>query len=143
MKLKHQWFHDAAKFGAGLVTADFLTLAWLSQQYILPQSFMGIPIDQSIIAPGMIIDFCLFLFLVHYGWNLGKIPRLREHTYLLIAGVIFSIIAFAHILRVLYQSDLIIFGWEVPIFLSWIGIAAATYLAFSSFYFMTRTKQGK
>ncbi len=140
MKLKRQWFHDAAKFGAGLVVADFLTLIWLSQQYILPQSFMGMPISQSIIAPSMIVDFFLFLFLVHYGWNIGKIARVRERTYLLLTGIVFSAIALAHLVRVLYQTDIVILGWEVPIFLSWIGIAVALYLAFSSFYFMTRTK---
>lgn len=140
MKFKRQWFHDAAKFGAGLVVADFLTLIWLSQQYILPQSFMGLPISQSIIAPSMIVDFFLFLFLVHYGWNLGKIPKIREHTYLLITGIVFSVIALAHLVRVLYNTDIIIFGWNVPIFLSWGGIAIALYLAFSSFYFMVRAK---
>ena len=138
--MKRQWLHDAAKFGAGLVTADFFMFAWLSQQYVLPQSFMGIPLTQSVIAPSMVIDFFLFLFLVHYGWNLGKMPRLRERTYLLITGIVFSVIALAHLVRVLYQTDIIIYGWEVPIFLSWFGIAIATYLAFSSFYFMTRSK---
>jgi hypothetical protein len=140
MMLKRQWLHDAAKFGAGLVTADFLLFAWLSQQYILPQSFLGVPLTQSVIAPAMIIDFFLFLFLIHYGWNIGKIPRPRERTYLLITGVVFSVIALAHLVRVLYDTDIIILGWQVPIFLSWIGIAVSLYLAFSSFYFMVRTK---
>ena len=140
MLLKRQWLHDAAKFGAGLVAADFLVDVWLSQQYILPQSFLGLPISSSIIAPSLIINFFLFLFLVHYGWNIGKIPRVRERTYLLIAGIVFSVIALAHLVRVLYQTQVIILGWEVPIFLSWLGIAVALYLAFSSFYFMTRTK---
>ena len=140
MLMKRQWLHDAAKFGAGLVAADFLMDAWLSQQYILPQSFLGLPISQSMIAPSLIIDFFLFLFLVHYGWNIGKMPRVRERTYLLITGVVFSVIALAHMVRVLYQTDIIILGWEVPVFLSWIGIAISLYLAFSSFYFMTRSK---
>ena len=140
MLMKRQWLHDAAKFGAGLVTADFLVFVWLSQQYVMPQTFLGIPITQDVIAPTLVIDFFLFLFLVHYGWNIGKIPRVRERTYLLITGIVFSVIALAHLVRVLYQTDIIVYGWEVPIFLSWIGIAIATYLAFSSFYFMTRSK---
>ncbi len=140
MLMKRQWLHDAAKFGAGLVTADFLIFAWLSQQYVLPQSFLGVPLSQSVIAPTMIVDFFLLLFLIHYGWNIGKIPRVRERTYLLITGIVFSIIALAHLVRVLYQTEIIILGWQVPIFLSWIGILVATYLAFSSFYFMARSK---
>lgn len=140
MLMKRQWLHDAAKFGAGLVTADFLIFAWLSQQYVLPQSFLGVPLSQSVIAPTMIVDFFLLLFLIHYGWNIGKIPRVRERTYLLITGIVFSVIALAHLVRVLYQTEIIILGWQVPIFLSWIGILVATYLAFSSFYFMTRSK---
>jgi len=140
MKLKRQYLHDAAKFGAGLVSADFLALVWLSQQYVLPQSFIGIPMSSSIIAPSMIIDVFLLLFLIHYGWNIGKMPRVKESTYLLITGVIFSIVALTHLVRVLYSTDIILFGWEVPIFLSWIGITVATYLAFSSFYFLSRAK---
>src|SRR5271170_5497467 len=99
MLMKRQWLHDAAKFGAGLLAADFLMDAWLSQQYILPQTFLGLPISSSMIVPSLIIDFFLFLFLVHYGWNIGKIPRVRERTYLLITGIVFSVIALAHLVR--------------------------------------------
>ena len=140
MNIKRQWLHDAAKFGAGVVVADFIALMWLSQQYIVPQTFMGLPVAQSSIAPTMVIDFFLLLILVHYAWNIGKLPRLRENTYLLIVGVIFSIVTLAHLMRVLYQTDIIIFGWEVPIFLSWLGIAIAGYLTYSSFHLAMRRK---
>lgn len=140
MVIKRQWLHDAAKFGAGLVVADFITLIWLSQQYILPQTFMGLPVGQSSILPSMIIDFFLLLILIHYAWNIGKLPRLRENTYLLIVGVIFAVVTLAHLVRVLYQTDIIIYGWEVPIFLSWFGIAVAGYLTYASFHLAMRRK---
>ena len=78
--------------------------------------------------------------LIHYGWHLGKIPRPRERTYLFIAGVIFTIVALAHLVRVFAGADLVIVGWNVPLWLSWIGTAAAAYLAYASFYFAMRSK---
>src|SRR5436853_312404 len=105
--MRRQWLHDAAKFAAGLVTADFFAHAWLAQQPIMPQSFLGIPVDSSMIVPGMVLDFFLFIILVHYGWNIGKIPRVKERMYLMVAGTIFMVVAFLHLIRIFYNTDLV------------------------------------
>ena len=139
--MKHQWLHDTAKFGAGLVAADFLVLLWFTFQHTLPKAFLGLPISQSMLMPGMIVDVFLFIMLVHYGWNIGKIPHIKERLYLTVAGVIFTVVAGAHIVRMLYQGEVVFFGWAVPLFLSWIGAAVATYLAYASFYLATRLRR--
>ncbi|HEV7121743.1 MAG TPA: hypothetical protein VGN56_02880 [Candidatus Paceibacterota bacterium] len=137
--MKHKMLHDAAKFLSGLVLGDFITLWWLSGTHALPVMFLGMTFTQASIAPGLIFDAALFLMLIYYGWHLGKMPAMRERTYHLIAGVIFGIVAIAHLLRVVSGSDFVILGWSVPLWLSWIGTAAAAFLSYMSLHlFLSR-----
>jgi len=131
--MKRQWLHEIAKVCVGLVVADFLMLWWLAGQTFSPAPFLGIPLTPDMIGPAMFIDFFLFLMLVHYSWNVGKIPRVKERIYLLIAGVIFTVVCLAHLVRIVTGSSLIIFGWTVPVLLSWIGVFVTLYLAYASF----------
>jgi hypothetical protein len=82
----------------------------------------------------------VFLILVHYGWNIGRIPQLRERTYVLAVGVVFTIVAVAHLYRLFTGVDLVVLGWDLPLWLSWFGVAIAAYLAYSSFHFVSRMK---
>ena len=66
---------------------------------------------------------------------------MKERMYLSAAGIIFTVVAGGHLLRILYSGDVIIFGWVVPFFLSWIGVVVATYLAYSSFHLAARMKR--
>ena len=136
--MNHRNLQDIAKFAAGLVAADLMTLIWSAQSGIFPLQFLGMEITTDIIAPGIIFNLAALILLVHYGWHLGKIPRLRERTYLLLAGSIFLIVASAHLWRIFAGADLVIADWEVPLWLSWFGVAAATYLAYSSFIFVAK-----
>lgn len=138
--MKRQWLHDAAKVGTGLVIADIFTHWWLLTQNILPTQFLGLPIDASMLAAGTVLDVFLLIMLVHYGWHIGKIPQIKERTYLTAAGVLFIVVAGGHIVRVLFQGEVVIFGWYVPLVLSWLGIVAATYLAYASFHFAARRR---
>ena len=138
--MKRQWLHDAAKFCAGLVVADFVALWWLSMQTRLPHMFLGLPLSQDVIAPAMTVDFFLFLILVHYAWNIGKIPQMKERMYLVLAGAVFTVIAVGHLVRVVYSGDVSVFGWDVPVYVSWIGVVVSTYLAYASFHFAGRMK---
>ena len=138
--MKRQWLHDLAKFGAGLVVADFITLWWLSMQTRVPAIFLGLPLGPDVIGPAMTVDFFIFLILLHYGWNVGQIPHMKERMYLTFAGAIFTVVAFAHLYRVVYTGDVSIFGWDVPVFVSWIGVAVATYLAYTSFHLASSMK---
>lgn len=142
--MNRQFIHDLAKFGAGLVIGDFVCLWWFSvNTNLLPTSFLGIPLTADMIVPSMVIDIFLFILLVHFGWHIGKMPRIKERVYLMIIGVIFAIIAAAHFLRVLWGGDLSIFGWTVPVLFSWIGMFVALYLAAASFHFAATVRASR
>ncbi len=131
---------EVAKFAAGLVAADLITLVWLAQTNLLPVHFMGVNFGPEMVVPGVVFDLALLLILIHYGWHIGKIPAPREHTYLLVAGSIFSIIALAHLWRIFATGALVLMGWTVPLWLSWFGVIITAYLAYSSFRFALRMK---
>jgi hypothetical protein len=139
--MKRQWLHDLAKIAAGLVAADFIVLWWLSTLPVLPRAFLGLGLSSEMLVPAMIVDIFVLLILIHYAWNIGQIPHMKERMYLVFAGAIFTVVTLAHLSRVLFTGDLSIWGWDVPIFLSWIGVAVAGYLAYTSFYFAGKIKR--
>lgn len=127
--------HEISKFAAGLVAADLVTLVWLSVSGMLPVHFLGTSFGPESVVPGVIFDLALLLVLIHYGWHVGKIPAPREHTYLLVVGVVFTVVAVAHLWRIFATGDLTIMGWVVPLWLSWFGVIITAYLAYTSFRF--------
>lgn len=129
-----------AKFGAGLVVGDFLTQWWFYQQNLLPLKFLGITFTASMIMPALLFDLALFLILVHYGWNIGKMPRPKERTYLLIVGALFTVVALVHLLRIFSGAAPAILGWSAPLWLSWLGTIITSYLAYASFHFFKQLR---
>lgn len=49
------------------------------------------------------------------------------------AGIVFSLVALAHILRVVFHSDWIVEGIAIPFWVSWIAILIAAFLAYEGF----------
>jgi hypothetical protein len=141
--MRNNSLHEIAKFAAGLVAADFFWLVWFSQQHVKSAVFFGATMTQDMVLPSIIFDIAVFLMLTHYAWNIGTIPHLRERAYMLVAGTIFTIVAAGHIWRIFTQADLTIMDWTAPLWLSWIGVAVAIYLAYSSFYFSARLKKNR
>lgn len=138
--MSHKALHDIAKFGAGLVTADLLFLLWIAMADILPMEFLGRTITESVVAPGIVFDVALLFILIHYGWNIGKIPALRERSYLILAGLIFTGVAIVHMARIFTGAAFVIHDWEAPIWLSWVGTVVTVYLAYMSYRFALRTR---
>lgn len=138
--MKNSSLHEVAKFAAGLVAADFLWLLWFSQQHLHSIAFFGMTVTSDMLLPNLIFDLALFIMLVHYAWHVGKIPAMRERSYVFIAGVIFTIVAIAHLWRIFTGADLMLGDWDVPVWLSWFGVAATTYLAYMSFHLAARIK---
>jgi hypothetical protein len=132
---------EVCKFAAGLVAADLITLVWLSQAKLLPVHFMGLTFGPQMVVPGVIFDLSLLFILIHYGWHIGKIPGPREHTYLVVAGVIFTLVSIAHLWRLFASAPLVIMDWSVPLWLSWFGVAIAAYLAYTSFRLALHVKK--
>lgn len=140
MNTVQNWRREFAKFGSGLVVGDFIAQLWFYQQSLLPFKFLGITFTSSMVASGFLFDLALFLILVHYGWNIGKMPRPRERTYLMIVGVIFAAVALVHLIHIFSGADLVILGWSAPFWLSWLGTVIASYLAYASLHFFRRLR---
>ncbi|MES2203042.1 MAG: hypothetical protein V4474_01825 [Patescibacteria group bacterium] len=135
--MRNHPLQEVAKLAAGLAAADFLWLVWFVQSNLKSASFFGMTITQDIAIPAMIFEIAVFLILVHYGWSIGKIPRMRERTYILLVAIVFTVVAVAHLFRIFTGADLIILNWDIPMWLSWFGVAVATYLAYASFHFLS------
>ena len=50
--------------------------------------------------------------------------------YLTVAGAIFVIVALAHLVRALMDWPIVIAGWIVPMWLSWLAFAVAAALGY-------------
>ena len=135
--MRNHPLQEVAKIAAGLIAADFFWLVWFAQSHLRTANFFGMTVTQDLLLPAMIFDIAVFIILVHYAWNIGKIPVMRERSYVLVAGAIFVIVALAHLWRIFTGADLIIMNWDVPVWLSWFGVAVACYLAYASFHFAT------
>jgi len=129
----NQKLHEIAKFLSGLILGDFICLWWLSAGGYLPMSIIGITWTQSIVAPGLVFDAVLFIILVHYGWHIGKTPKLNNRTYFSVVGTILGLVALLHLFRLFTGVNIIIAGWQVPLWLSWVGTIVAAYLSYMSF----------
>ena len=58
---------------------------------------------------------------------------MNQKTFVRTAGVVFSLVAVLHALRLLLGWDAVIGGWSVPMWLSWLALALAGYLAYAAF----------
>ena len=55
---------------------------------------------------------------------------MAQPTYSLVAGIIFSLVSILHALRLLRGWHVVIGDLSVPVWISWIGLAIAGYLAY-------------
>ncbi len=138
--MSHRALREAAKFCAGIVTADLCTFLYQWSNNIFPMQTWGILWLNSAALPRIVFSLALILILIHYGWYLGKIPRPKERTYLFIIGTILTVIAVGHLARIFVNGEVVALSWVVPLWLSWVGTVVASYLAYASFYFAARSK---
>jgi uncharacterized membrane-anchored protein YitT (DUF2179 family) len=50
---------------------------------------------------------------------------MNQKTFVMLAGVIFAIVALAHLLRIFMDWPIVIDNWTVPMWLSWIALVIA------------------
>lgn len=62
--------------------------------------------------------------------------NLNQKTYLQVTGLIFTVIAVLHLLRVLMGWEANLAGWMVPGWLSIVAVVVAGYLAYSAYKLM-------
>jgi hypothetical protein len=58
---------------------------------------------------------------------------MTPRTYSLIAGIIFSLVALLHALRLLRGWHVVIGDLSLPVWVSWLGLVIAGYLAYQGF----------
>jgi len=138
----HTFLRDIAKIAVGLFLADLLSVLWFGAAGFFPLTILGVTWTQSAILPIAAFDIGVIVLLVHFGWH-TKLPvrSPSEKSLLMIAGIVFLIVALAHLLRIGLGLDLILGDFAVPVWLSWIGVFVAGYLSYSSFHFALRGKK--
>lgn len=138
----HRTLREIAKIGVGLVAADLVAVLWFSTNGFFPLTVLGVTWGASAIVPIVVFDLALILLLVHYGWSMRlPINSPSERVLLLLAGAIFLIVMLAHLARIAFNVRVILGGAIVPMWLSWVGIAIAAYLSYSSFHFALRGRR--
>ena len=58
---------------------------------------------------------------------------MSQPTFLLIAGVVFGLIALGHVLRIVFNLSFVVQDIPVPMWASWIAIVVMGYLAYEGF----------
>src|SRR5215813_13482425 len=53
-----------------------------------------------------------------------------QRSFSLLAGIIFTIIALLHLVRIIYGWDPVVEGWTVPKWISWVALVVAGYLGY-------------
>ena len=64
---------------------------------------------------------------------------MSEKTFSLVAGTIFFVVAVLHILRVAMGWPVVLAGWTIPMWVSWIAIPIAGFLAYEGFILSRRS----
>jgi hypothetical protein len=58
---------------------------------------------------------------------------MSQRTFSLVAGVVFGLVALAHVLRILLGWSIVIQDLSVPMWASWIAVIVMGYLAYEGF----------
>ena len=53
---------------------------------------------------------------------------MNQKTFSLIAGIVFLVVGLLHVARIIFAWEVVMGGWEVPMWLSWGGAVAGLYL---------------
>jgi hypothetical protein len=63
-----------------------------------------------------------------------------QKTYCMVAGIIFTLVALFHVLRIFMEWPIMIGNWSVPKSMSWIALIVAGGLALFGFRFTANDK---
>lgn len=70
----------------------------------------------------------------------GETNMLSQKTFFHTTGAIFSIVFLLQLLRLILGWTVVIAGWAVPVWFSFIALALAGYLAYNAFLFAQKAK---
>lgn len=139
--MQRKTVREIAKFGAGLITGDFLMGFWVISRGLLPFSLFGISWNLRECLLWMVFDAVLVAFLVFYGWRITDRTRTSaERTFLNLAGFVFAAVALLHLSRLVFGWTFIIGQWAFPYWLNLVGAIVAIFLSYASFHFAGKEK---
>ncbi|HVW82652.1 MAG TPA: hypothetical protein VHC68_01780 [Candidatus Paceibacterota bacterium] len=132
----HHLLKELAKVATGLVVADLISCIWLAGAGLFPMSIFGVVWTSAAVPEILVLDAALLILFVHLGWGV-KLPvsSPSERTLLMLSGFLFLIIALLHLARLAFGLDLALGTFEIPLWLSWIGIVVTAYFSYASFHF--------
>ncbi|MEX2054397.1 MAG: hypothetical protein WD883_02555 [Candidatus Colwellbacteria bacterium] len=58
---------------------------------------------------------------------------MKQKTYIISSGLLFATVAFVHLLRVVNGWDIVISGWSLPMWVSWLAVIGVGYLVWGSY----------
>jgi hypothetical protein len=58
---------------------------------------------------------------------------LSKNTFSLLSGAIFLVVGVAHALRLVFKWEVVVAGWQVPMWVSPVAFVIAAYLAYEGF----------
>ena len=61
---------------------------------------------------------------------------MNQKTYLQVTGLFLTVAAIVHLLRAVLGWEASVAGWMVPVWLSWIAVVIAGYLAYCAYKLM-------
>ena len=138
MANKHtQAVREIAKFFSGLVAADILVGIWL-KSVGYSGWLLGVPLTPSSIYAWLTFDLALLIFLISYGWHVSVSVTTSRKVIFITAGVLLTVVAVLHFLRILYGVPIWFGTVSIPLWLSIFGVIVPGFLAYASFHLSTR-----
>jgi hypothetical protein len=67
---------------------------------------------------------------------------MSDHAYALIAGIVFLLVAIAHLLRMALGTPVVVQGVSIPMWTSAIALVVTAFLSYEGFHFARRTPKG-
>lgn len=58
---------------------------------------------------------------------------MSKNSFSLLAGAIFLVVAVGHALRFVFKWEVVVAGWQVPMWISAVAFVIASYLAYEGF----------
>jgi hypothetical protein len=68
-----------------------------------------------------------------YSYPRWRRIELSKNTFSLLSGAIFLVVGVAHALRLVFKWEVVVAGWQVPMWVSPVAFVIAAYLAYEGF----------
>ena len=67
---------------------------------------------------------------------------MSQHVFSLVAGVVFGLMALAHVLRIVFNLSLVVQGISIPMWASGVAVVVMGYLAYQAFPLARKSATG-